>query len=297
MRARVRGSIPIVALILVASLAIWETVAALVQHERAPTDDQWRAAAEQLRTQWQAGDAVVIAPSWAEPVGHQHLAELFTLDMASLSDIDRFRRVWELSIRGVRHHWLQQYRPTKTSRHGAVTLSLYNKQAQQVVFDFTANIARARVQLLGDRLRSCRWDGQRFGCSRRGWNWVGKHLAEVAYRPYRCIYAHPAPQQRLLITFANVRLGNTLVGYTGIDDFDARKASTAPVLLQTYIDNRMVSSILHQNDWPWTRFEINTSEFAGHNHRLRFEVSAEQTYKRPFCFHMEARARSGAKHE
>jgi hypothetical protein len=91
------------------------------------------------------------------------------------------------------------------------------------------------------------------------------------------------------IQFTDVPLGNTLVGYTGIDDFEHRKMFQGPVALDIKIDDQLLGTIQHQNQWPWHRFTIDTTAFAGQKREVRFEVAAENTYARTFCFSVEAR--------
>lgn len=284
-------------LLLLALLAVlaWEVAATLVHSSAAPTDGDWRTAAAGLRMLHKAGEPILVAPQWAERVARQHLGDMLDIEMASLADVDRFARVWELSSRGSRHRWLDGASPKRTWRFGRIRLALFIRQAEHVLFDFRARIDAAEVDLVGDSKQSCSRRGKRFLCDRRhSWSWVGQRLMEIGYRPYTCIYAHPSPAKRLRIKFDNVPLGGRIVGYTGIGDFISRRDISrqhieAPVLFQLFVGDTLVHSVRHQNEWPFTRFEASTDKYASAKHHVRFEISAPNTQARTFCFHAEAR--------
>ncbi len=63
-------AIPAALLVLV---ALWEIVATLRAPASVPDDDAWTEAARVVRTQMQAGDLIVFAPDWVDPVGRLHL--------------------------------------------------------------------------------------------------------------------------------------------------------------------------------------------------------------------------------
>ncbi|PIE17618.1 MAG: hypothetical protein CSA65_08320 [Proteobacteria bacterium] len=278
---------PLFALAVVALIG-WEVAASLLQHHITPPKDaDWRAAVSELNKERKSGEPVLLAPFWVEHLGRSYLGGVLDLKLATLSDVDRYSRVFELSIRGARHRWLSKLTPKQSWTYGAVTLSLFKKPAVTLLTDFTARALEATVTTAPAQ-RACRKVGERFVCG-GGTQWVGPHLAEVEHRPYRCIYAHPVRGKRLRIDFSRVRLGTSIVGYSGIDDFENRKRAKGPVRLQVFVGDQLVGGILHQNHWPWQRFEADTRKFAGPNRTVRFEITSEQPAHRTFCFHAEAR--------
>lgn len=278
---------PIFALVVLALIG-WEVAASVLQHHVAPaTDADWRAAVVELKKERRDGEPVLIAPFWAEHLGRSYLGGVLDLELATLSDVDLYDRVFELSIRDARHRWLKKLKPKQSWIHGAVTLSLYEKPAAKLLTDFTDRALEARVTTAPAE-RECRRAGERFICG-GGKQWVGPHLAEVEHRPYRCIYAHPVRGKRLRIDFSRVRLGTSIVGYSGIDDFENRKRAKGRVRLQIFVGDELVGGVLHKNSWPWTRFEADTRKFAGPKRSVRFEITSEQPAHRTFCFHAEAR--------
>jgi hypothetical protein len=267
----------------------WESVTTWIQHATAVQRQDWEMAAQQLRQHHRPGDAILVAPDWAGPAARAHLGGLLDLELATLSDVDRYARVWELSIRGARHRWLRALEPAQSWQPSRVTLGLYQKPAATVLFDFRDELPRAEVALVGAGRQPCRWNGERFRCTRDRWSWVGVKIGEIDHRPRRCIYAHPHDGSILRISFSNVPLGSALVGYTGIDDYDSRRAPRAAVHLQVLIDDQRERAIRQQNHGGWKRFELDTSERAGARHRVRFEISTEDARYRTFCFHAEVR--------
>ncbi len=286
-----RARLPLVLLGLVLLLAAGEAVALVIQHLRAATEADWRAAAAGMRAERKPGEPVLFAPLWVDPVGRSVTAGDVELELLLLSDVDRHPRVWELSVRGARHPWLAALTPTRTKRFGAVSLALYEKPAAEVLYDFTRSVLKdARVEKIGDRLTRCWREGKRISCDKaQRWNWVGPHLAEVGHRPYRCIYAHAVDGHLLRITFPAVPIGRTLVGYTGIDDFENRKRSKKIVRLEVKAGDQILGAVRHENDWPWRRFSFDTAALVGKRAEVRFEISTEGAYARTFCFAAEVR--------
>ncbi len=311
----------LVLLLALVGLAGWELLAMLRQHAAAPREEDWRQAALTLQGNRKAGEPVLFAPFWVQPLGLRHLGAQLSdalpppgqqprpLELLLLSDVDRYARVWQVSLRGKQHPWLAGLKPTRSWQLGAVTVALFEKPAEEVTHDFTRTIAGAKVEKVGDRVVKCPWDGKQQLPSPRSlapssnpfptgqflcdplarWNKVGPHLAEVGHHPYRCIYAHPVEGHLMRITFPAARLGKRIVGYTGIDDFENRKRSQKPVQLSVRVDGREVGTVLHQNAWPWQRFSFETPEVDGKTAEVRFEVSADAAFARTFCFAAEAR--------
>jgi len=284
------GRWPLVLLVLLLAGVGVEGVALLIQHGSAPAPQEWRALAEKLRAERKGDEPVLFAPAWSEPVARLHLGEQIELELLLLSDVDRHARVWEVSSRGARHPWLAGSRPTRDFAFGPLKLALHEKRAQRVTFDFTREIRRARVEKVsGEEAQRCAWEGKRFTCdSGARWNWVGPHIAEVGHRPYRCIYAHAVDHQVMRISFRAVPVGKTLVGYTGIDDFESRKLSKKSVTLTVKLGDRTLGAIRHDSSWPWRRFSLETGA-TGERQVVAFEVSTEGAFARTFCFAAEMR--------
>ncbi len=290
-RARAPGRVAAALLVLgLCGLCGWEISATLIQHWRAPRSADWRAAAEKLRHVRQPGEPLLFAPLWVDPLGRQAMGDQVDLELFLLSDVDRFSRVWQVSLRAESHPFLRGLTPTERYRFGAVTVSRFDKAAEEVLFDLVKSVREAVVERVGERVVRCPWEKSRFVCNAaERWNWVGPHLAEVGYRPYRCIYAHPVDRQIMRLTYPAVPLGGRLVLYTGIDDFENRKRSNKPVLLRVKAGEEPLGQIQHLNDWPWHRQVLDTRALAGKRLPLRLEITTAGAYARTFCFAAEAR--------
>jgi hypothetical protein len=289
---RPTGSPRIALILLLAVLGVggWEVAATVIQHGSAPTDADYKAAAEKLKAEHKDGEPIVFAPKWMDPLGRRYFGARVPMDLLLLSDVDRYPRVWLVSVRGHRHPWLAGLAPKKTLVSGPVRVELFEKPADEVLFDFTRDWAKAKVERVGDKVAGCPRVGNQFACNPvAGWNSVKPQLAEVGHHPYRCIYAHPVQEHLMRIRFRGVTLGKRIVGYTGIDDFENRKRADTPVVLGVRVDGRLAGQIAHQNQWPWRRFEIDTTPEEGKRSEVVFEVSAEKAYARSFCFAAEAR--------
>ena len=127
------------------------------------------------------------------------------------------------------------------------------------------------------------WDGPRVG--RANWS-----CEEIDYKPRLGVLA-PADNTRTThVTFAEVPLGKSLVVYSGMHDYYARKNSDALVNLHVTIDGKEQLGVRVGNEDRWHRFEIDTSAFAGARHDVRFDIAAVGNPQwRNLGFHAEAR--------
>ncbi|MFH1131879.1 MAG: hypothetical protein V1754_11130 [Pseudomonadota bacterium] len=287
------GTVPLFGVLLLVLIVAWEVRATLLQHSSVPSDGNWRAAAAKVNSKRDlAREPILFAPHWVEPIGLHHLGDKITLKMATLSDVDQFNRIWEVSVRGARHPWLKDKKPVSSWQFGGVRVAMFEQKAKEVLHDFYENILAAKVERIGNSRMTCGRQDNRFVCDHRrgwGWNWVGAYQAEVGHRPYHCIYAHPVDGARLKISFPAVPIGKQLVGYTGIDDFENRKRADAPVSLEVFIAGKSFGAVDHKNEWPWHRFEFDTSAMDGQKLPVSFEITAKRAYARVFCFKADTR--------
>lgn len=270
-------------------LAAAESAFSLLAPSRVATDSEWESAAAEARASLQEGDLIVFAPTWVDPVGRLHLGDRIPVDMAARADADRYRRVWELSIRGARAPETARATLVRRSQHGRVSLALYEKQSVAVVYDFTSHVAEARVTEAtprGDE-RPCYLDGDRaFRCAGVR---VEPRTLEVDYLPRRGILAPVDGDQVLRVEFDDVELGRTLAGYTGLADFFSRKNADGLVGFRVLIDGVERLRLEHANDDGWRRFSIDTAGESGRRHRVGFEIFSRRPEWRTFGFHAEAR--------
>ncbi|MCA9671494.1 MAG: hypothetical protein KC503_38115 [Myxococcales bacterium] len=274
-----------------------EVAASMIQHSTPATERDFESARVFVSAKRKAGEPVLFAPYWMAPIGRQHFAQMLSLRLSSLSDVDAFARVWVVSVRGERHPWLRGKSPKVTRRFGGVTVARYDQKPADVLYDFFDHLGDASVQLVSGRIHNCgkradRLGGMpsvRFDCG-RSWNRVAQYLAEVDHKPYRCIYAHAVDRKVKRITFPDVPLGARIVLYTGINDFEKRKLKNAgaPVTVAVYAGSQRLGQVEHQNDWPWHRTVVSTKAHAGKRAPVRFEITTRKAFGRELCFYAES---------
>jgi hypothetical protein len=268
---------------LVALLALVETGAALTARARVATGADWEAAAAEVRAGFEPGDVIAFAPAWVDQIGRAHLGDLVTVEMAGRSDVDRYARVWEVSIRGARSHDTDGARLVRTTQHGRVRVALYEKPATPIVYDFTASAGDARVM---------RADQPCFGDARSGWHCGSSHVErrtlEIDYKPRRGLLV-PADNRPTTLGFGEVPLGGTLVVYAGMHDYYARKSADGIVDFSVDVDGVEKLRARIANADGWRRFDVDTRALAGSRHAVTFHVSAANPAWRNLGFHAEAR--------
>ncbi len=273
-----------------AALALIETARALTAPGRVPAAVDWQRAGQEVRAGFQRGDLIVFAPAWVDQVGRFYLGDQIPVDMAGRADSDRYRRVWEVSIRGAHAEEALGAKLLREAHHGRVTVTLYEKAAVEIAHDFTADALRARITQSpssgkGDET-PCLADSGGFRC---GATRVEPRTLEIDYRPRRGILVPADGNKTTRLEFTDVTLGSSLVGYTGLHDYYSRKNSDAPVDFAVLIDGVEKQQIHHANSDGWRRFTIDTEALAGTKHTVRFEVWAANPAWRTFGFHAEAR--------
>jgi hypothetical protein len=247
-------------------LSLWESAAALIGPRRAPSEAEWAAVERFVRAEHRAGDLIAFAPRWLDPVGRAHLGDLIPLGAAARPDADAYPRVIAVSWGGARVADTKD-RTAEKQVAGRLSAGIFTAAPPEVSYDFVAHLADEGVEAAGAVVR----------------------IAEVDYAPHRCIWIAPRPGAPRSIVFPGVKLGRTLVGYTGLDHFQQRKLGKGLVELAVYVGDQLKERIIHSNDSGWRRFEIDTSGSAGQSRPVRFDVSAPDPRHRLFCFTAEAR--------
>jgi hypothetical protein len=257
---------PAAALVLI---ALWSTCRVLGARDQVPSDRDWTRAADRVRAEFHAGELIVFAPDWIDPVGRLHLGDLIPIAAAARLDGARFPVIWELSIRGASAPETRGLRPTAVQSFGGVTLRRFEQPAVTVVTDFAARIASAAV------------DGPRS----RGPELV---LAEVGFDPHRCAQVVPAPDGTVTMTFVGVALGSTLTIGAGLADVFTRRDVRDPGQLTVSIAEQPVATLRFGVDDGWVRTTIATTPGPA---TVTFAARAlgPKANNRLICFAAEAR--------
>jgi hypothetical protein len=286
----VKGKLPLYLTVAVALLALVESAFALLAPARVAGDADWKAAAAEVREGFHDGDLIVFAPYWADQTGRHHLGDKISVEMAGHADADRYPRIWELSIRGAHHPDVDGKKPARETRHGKVTVALYEQTAVAIAYDFTTHSDDARVTEAptsgGGNETPCY---KELGGYRCGGLRIEPRTLEIDYAPRRGILAPASSGRVTRLEWTDIPLGTQLVGYTGLHDYYSRKSADGPVDFKLFVDGRERGKVHHLNTDGWRRVTVDTAAEAGGKHTVRVEISAPNAAWRTFGFHLEAR--------
>lgn len=274
----------------VAVLALVETTQALIAPSRAPTPADWQAASAEVRAGFRAGDLIVAAPAWADPVMRANLGDLIPIPVAARLDDARFARVWEIDQRGARAPEGARGTLALERTFGALTIRRVERPAAEVVFDFLERWQEAYVTRwdpVARRATPCPWASDRFTCPGPG-NTVSRALVEVDTRIRRALLAPPVWGAVMGVEFPSVTLGRDLVVAVGLHDVWARK-SPGTVTFEVWVAGRPVTSTVVGNRSGWQILHVDTSSRAGQNVPVRFHISSPRPDARHLAFAAEAR--------
>ena len=268
-------------------IALFESGFELTASRRAPQKSDWDAAAAEVRAGFRPGDLIVTAPTWADPIGRSAIGDLVSVEMAGHADTDRYARIWELSIRGAHAPETTGSsieRVISTNEHGRVTVTLYQKKAANVLYDFTSHAADARI-VQGEH--PCHPSGPatpgRFNCAGVT---IEPRTLEIDYLPRRGILAPVDGQKTTSIEFADVTLGSSLAGHMGLHDYYSRKNADGPVDFIVFIDGKSTLTTRYLQKENWRSFNIATAPGL---HTVRFDIASPAPAWRTFGFHAESR--------
>jgi hypothetical protein len=290
---RTRSRLGLYAVGAVVALALIETAVALIAPVRAPTDANWAAAERDVRAGFQAGDLIVAAPAWADPIMRMHLGDLIPIATAGRMDAARYARIWEIDQRGARAPEGRDGRLVAETRHGALTVRHVERNAATVTFDFLARWNEAqvsRVPISGGAAIPCPMQGDRFQCPQIGFNYVKRQIVEVDTTLRQALLTQPVERSKVVVEFPAVVLGRELAVATGMSNVWMRKAAKGTVDLTIAIDGRPAFRVTTSNQSGWLLSHIDTGARAGQTAAVRFEVSSPAAYARYFGFAAEARS-------
>jgi hypothetical protein len=279
------------ALAVVSLLALVETAAALVAPSRAPKDEDWRAAAVEIRAGFRAGDLIVAAPAWADPILRVHLGDLIPVEVAGRLDDERFGRVWEVSQRGAHAPAAARGTVAEERDFGALTVRRVERAPAAVRYDFVAHWSEARVSQrgVGGASVDCQLAGDRIQCPDVGHSYVRRQIVEVDTRLRLALLAQPVAQATVVIEYPAVPLGGSLVVATGLSNVWMRKEAQGSVNLRVIVDGAVDIPVTTRNEDGWAVHRVDTSSRAGQVAAVRFEITSFAPRARHFALAAEAR--------
>lgn len=272
-------------------------------------DADWTAARDRVKADLAADDLVTFAPFWADPLGREAFGELATLKREGRSDERRFRRAYEVSIRGMHDPALEGWKKLKEDRAGAVTVTLLENPDYTKVIDDLVDLVDpnrlgvTKVDANGEQ--ACPFQrgatsggstvvpqgllvpGDKFICS-------GGHvgvavLHALDHHPRLCLYATPMQGALLRLRFTNVTFGTSVHGHSGIQWVAERTPAAEKVAVTFSAEGHVLGTHFHKVGAGWTGFELPTSDLAGKKGDLVAEIAPSN--QKQFCF--EATTRTG----
>lgn len=271
-------------------------------------DGDWDAARESVAPELQADDLVLFAPFWADPLGRRAFGPtIMTPARAAFADTTRFKRAFEIAIRGQHRPEIAGWRKVSERKAGAVTIGVYENPTPSVVHTDLVDAARP------DRLSVSRVDGatespctfmhgttqggttvvpqgtlvpgDRFTCQS---GYVGVAvLHDLEHHPRRCIFTS-LPGGGVRLRFKDVRFGGLLHGHDGVQWINERTASGERFVVAFSAFGRPIGQKVHKVGMGFTGFEFPTPEFTGQKGELVVDVSGP-TGQRYFCFEADTR--------
>lgn len=269
-------------------LAVVEAANAIVAPLRAPGDSDWKAAAAAVRSGFRAGDLIVAAPAWADPVMRQQLGDLVPMPVAARMDAARYGRVWEISQHGTRAEETAGGSVAQTSKHGALTVRLWQKKPAQVRFDFLRDWRRGQMSVVsGSGDSPCVAGGDRFVCP--GGPSLKPELLEIDTALRQGLALDPIERSTAVLSYADVPMGRELAVAGGLHNVWQRKGGDGKVHLRVLVDGREVGGVDGTNLGGWDLRRLDTSAWAGKTATVRFEITVDKAQSRHFGFAAEAR--------
>lgn len=277
--------------------------------QRAPRAEEWAKLREPVAALRQAGELVVVAPRWADPLARQALGDaLLPLADVARPDESGYARAIEISAMGQRAPELAAWRTVSESKQGRFTLrTLENPSPARVLFAFADHVKPESLAVF-EGSQPCAWNprapvsngslggnptfpAQRFMCPGGEWFFAGVTVIDDdhEYQPRRCIWAHPTPGGPLRLEFQSVPLGSSIRGYGGMPWVPFRDSVGAPPIeLEVRVDGVSIGTHVHRDELGWAPFSFPTGR-AGQTAKVQFEVRSSTIKDRHFCFQADSR--------
>jgi hypothetical protein len=258
---------------------------------RLPGPAEWAALGTLLEGEARPGDAVVLAPAWAERARRVAPAGVPVLAVRSYADEDLWavRRVWLVSLHDApAFRWeIEKDLLQRANRNeaplalGPMEVTRYDLGMPRLPFAFLPDLlSRAEVRL-GDTRCPPDLEGV-FRCPGPDGApaaTVARAVREVGGAPRPCLEVDGAGPVR--VTFPPVRLGRSLRGHAGAPG-DPATAAALHVRVAVQIDDDEGGEAEVQGA-GWRPFAIDTSGHAGRAHAVVLTIAREGGPALPAC--------------
>ncbi|RVU44113.1 hypothetical protein EA187_11220 [Lujinxingia sediminis] len=278
----------------------------LLGSANAPSDADWKRAADVVVEQARAEDAIRVEPTWSEsamvhlgPVGnllHRH-------HHPQIEDFQGMERVWVIAEAERAEDGAARLPPgserVSSKQLGEVSLELYALPPElQLGPSLLTRLPEARVEHVSatdENVTPCRrWDARRKRWNCPGGHYVGSELLEVGDDPRRCAWAHALKQGQVLrVSYPADALleeqdaaGSWLRLRAGVDLRGARHERAQPLTYRVFIgEEQVLSHTLGKFDASWMAHTIDLRALSPEK-ELRLEVRTDdpEAHGRRFCF-------------
>lgn len=254
-------------------------------------------------------DAVVFAPRWADPLGRQAFADLYTSDpsRAAPADLARYAHVLEVAIRGSVEPDVAGWPIQWEKNLGKLTLRMRdNQEFRKVVDPLLPRFGTDRLQLThgGKECPLQKGGAQggpwgpatgavKYACAEGAVSMVV--VPDLGYRLRRCLFT-PASPTPTRLRFVDVPFGAEIRVAYGLHTDDERNLNGAPVTLRVLVQTDAAGGISdvelgrieHHDGDGWQTAAVATPKLLGQTGDLHLEISSSGAH-RPFCFEAYAR--------
>lgn len=261
-------------------VALLEGIVGAVVYRPATQPDDWQAASVAL-AELPADEPVWLGTPWLGPRARMHLPRLARWDAVAPPDLRGAARFHVLGLAG--DAWSSALQddledmpaPALAGQRELGGLALYTYEvagARAPLADFVTDAARLAVETDAG---SCRGGAARRCEEGR----VGVAVAEIGYRPRRCLKVELDDGVPLRLRYPAMPTGDVLRGHVGVHDFNARLRSDAPLRLEVRIDDELRARWLYTDAQGWWPFAVQT-EPGTHDVELRLTPAVRGTWQR-----------------
>src|SRR6266545_2200523 len=280
---------------------------------RAPTHDQWTEVRALVASWYEAGDLVVIAPHWAEPMARWSFGDsLMPLRDVARPDATRYAKALEVSIVGSRSPELAGWRLLRETKQGRFTLrALANPGPPVIAYDFVDHLDPNSADVRRERgtppsvcsfTTSAPVEGgglggppifpaSRFTCPGEPSHvFVGVTIIDdEKFLARRCIWSHPPGANGAIVTrFRGVPLGAKLHGHAGMGWLIERDRAVPPFAIRILVAGVEVGNVVHEPGDGWKSFELPLGAASGSQGDVEFHVSSAGAGTH-VCFEVDSR--------
>ena len=257
------------ALVIVAVVALLEIVLGWRAYTDRITDDDWALARDAIEA-LPPGEPVYLATEWLGPRARMELPSMRGLDEVARPDL-RGHAVFHVLGLG-KDAWSDRLHadlegdpmPRRVEQRsvGSLSLTTYEQPAAGRVL---ASLLDSHDLQVRSDAGPCRGQNP----WRCGDGSVQPMVAEIDYKPRRCMGIDVADGRIVSLTLPAMPTGDALRGHVGFHDFNRRLRSDAPVTLTVRIDDRVMARWVVTDEQGWWPFVVPT---AAGRHEVTLEL-------------------------